>query len=123
MKVLIIAAHGSRKETSNNEVAELAGRLAEKTKERFDRVTHAFLQFADPLLETTLDTVANQGAQTVTIFPLFIGSGSHIREDIPNLVEQARKNHPQVNFRLTRHLGQIPAIEELILSEAIPEPD
>ena len=73
MKVLVIAAHGSRKASSNLEVEKLAERLAGKLKNSFEKVTHAFLQFADPLLETVLDDLAKEGAVKIVVFPFFIG--------------------------------------------------
>ena len=116
MKTLIIAAHGSRKQASNIEVERLAGRLAGKLSDRFDRVIPAFLQFADPLLEDVLQTAAKDGGQVV-VFPFFIGSGSHILEDIPALVSQAGLDHPEVEFILARHLGKLESIDRIIIDE------
>ena len=117
MKVLVIAAHGSRKKESNIEVEKLAIRLAQKFDNQFDKVVHAFLQIADPLLETTLTKWVKEGATHMVIFPFFIGSGSHILEDIPNLVKKAKQTNPQVEFILTRQLGKIEAIDEVIINE------
>jgi sirohydrochlorin ferrochelatase len=119
LKILVIAAHGSRKTTSNLEVEELTKRLASQLSDHFDRVVHAFLQMADPLLETTLDHLAQNGASHIVVFPFFIGSGSHIIEDIPQLIEKARQAYPAIDFTLTRHLGGIQAIETIIVDEVI----
>ncbi len=119
VNVLIIAAHGSRKNESNLEVEKLARRLEEKLNHRFDRVIHAFLQIADPLLEAVLKDLMNHGVSRVVVFPFFIGSGSHILEDIPNLVNAAAKAHPKVEFKLTRQLGKIPAIDDVIINEVL----
>ena len=118
VKVLLIAAHGSRKKESNLEVAQLSQNLATRLKDSFDHVTYGFLQFADPVLETRLDELAKDGAEQVVVFPFFIGSGSHIKEDIPMLVDQAAKKHSQVRFVLTCHLGKLKAVEEIIAHEA-----
>lgn len=117
MKALIIAAHGSRRKESNMEVAALAGRLAKKAAGTFDLVDHAFLQFAEPLLETRLEEVASKGARDIVVFPLFIASGSHILVDIPDVVQRVKAVHPHVVFRITDHLGKLPAVEEIILDQ------
>ena len=122
INTLIIAAHGSRKKASNIEVEKLVQRLAGQVTDpdfpgRFDRVMHAFLQLADPLLETALKQAVADGAAKVVVFPFFIGSGSHILEDIPALVEGVRSTHPEVEFVLTRHLGKLAAIEQVIIDE------
>lgn len=119
MKALIIAAHGSRKNESNLEIASLAERISKKSKGSFDIITHAFLQLADPLLENMMDKLVAKGATTIVIFPFFIGSGSHILVDIPELVKTAQSTHDHVEFKLTRHLGKIEAIEDVILHEVM----
>ena len=119
MKALIIAAHGSRKKESNLEVASLAARVLEKAKGSFETVDHAFLQMADPFLENKIDELVQKGATKIVIFPFFIGSGSHILVDIPKLVKQAQLTYKHVEFKLTRHLGKIEAIEDVIIHEVI----
>lgn len=117
MKILIIAAHGSRKASSNKEVEALAKRLKNKLTGRFDTVVHAFLQFADPLLAPTLERLAKQKPSQMVVFPFFIGAGSHITEDIPELVEKIKTNFPDIDLKLTRHLGAIGSIEDVIINE------
>ena len=119
MKALIIAAHGSRKKESNLEVASLVERVSKKAKESFEMIEHAFLQMADPLLEKKINEMVQKGATKIVIFPFFIGSGSHILVDIPELVKKAQKTHNHVEFKLTRHLGKIEAIEDVIIHEVI----
>lgn len=117
VKALIIAAHGSRKKESSEEVAILAQRVSQRVKGSFDIVEHAFLQFAEPLLETKIDELVKKGAKKIVIFPFFIASGSHILSDIPALVKKAGATHETVEFHVTRHLGKIEAIEEVIIHE------
>ncbi|MBU1195155.1 MAG: CbiX/SirB N-terminal domain-containing protein [Proteobacteria bacterium] len=117
MKALIIAAHGSRKKESNLEVAALVARLSQKVKGKFDIIEFAFLQMAEPLLETRLAQLAQTGVKQLVIFPLFIASGSHITMDIPQLVQKARDAYPEMDIRVTDHLGKIPAIEDVIIRE------
>lgn len=119
MKALIIAAHGSRKKESNLEVASLAARVLEKAKKSFEVVEYAFLQFADPLLEMRIDELVQKGATKIVIFPFFIGSGHHILVDMPELIKKAQLTYQQVEFKLTRHLGKIEAIEDIILHEVM----
>ena len=117
MNILIIAAHGSRKETSNREVVALAQKLSQKLGSQFDRVEPAFLQIAQPNLANTLESMALMKPSKIVVFPFFIGSGSHITADIPDLMEQVQKKFPDVGFHLTQHLGKLEAIEDVIASE------
>ncbi len=119
MKALIIAAHGSRKEESNMEVASLADRLSKKATGSFGFVDHAFLQFAEPLLEEKIGELAKKGAKKIVIFPFFIAAGSHILKDIPEVVKKAQNAYADIDFKITDHLGKIQAVEEIILKEVM----
>ncbi|MCF6248031.1 MAG: CbiX/SirB N-terminal domain-containing protein [Desulfobacula sp.] len=117
MKCLIIAAHGSRKKESNQELVSLTARVAIKLKKNFDRVEHAFLQFGEPLIEEQIENLIDDGARKIVIFPFFIGSGSHILVDIPDLVKSVQQKYGHIEFKITRHLGKISAIEDVIVNE------
>lgn len=121
MKTIILAAHGSRQKASAAEVAALAKKLDKKVKTSgshdIHQVVHAFLQFCDPSLETVIQELADSGVNEMVIFPFFISAGSHVQKDIPRAVETARQKHPHVRFHITRHLGILDAVEDLILGE------
>ena len=117
MKILIIAAHGSRKKESAREVGALAAKVAEKAGTAFDRVVHGFLQFSEPLLPGVIDDAVVGGACDIVVFPFFISAGSHILSDIPELVADAGRRYPDVKFTIARHLGAVDGVEELILGE------
>ena len=121
MKTVIVAAHGSRRKSSAAEVAALAKKLDAKVKTDgstdIQQVVHAFLQFCDPSLETVIQELADSGVDEIVIFPFFISAGSHVQTDIPRAVETARHKHPGVRFHITRHLGILDAVEDLILEE------
>lgn len=119
MKALIIAAHGSRKQESNAEVAALADRLAKKATGSFQVVEHAFLQFTEPLLGQKIEALALKGVKQIVIFPFFIASGSHILSDIPEVIRHAGAIYKDIDFKITRHLGIIEAVEEIILREVM----
>jgi sirohydrochlorin ferrochelatase len=119
MKALIIVAHGSRKTESNSEVAELAIRLSPKATAWFNRVEYSFLQFAEPFLESKIQELAAEGAKQITIFPLFIAAGSHVLNDIPQIVEKVKKDYSGLDIKISTHLGKIKAIDEIILKEVM----
>jgi len=131
MNALIIVAHGSRNKESARQVAALCKKLSDKAesfadqhggaRKKFDRVAHAFLQFASPGLEETIEDLVQQGAQKIIVFPFFIAAGSHLLTDIPEAIEAAQKTYPGVAFSITRHLGAIDAIQEIILNEVMTQ--
>jgi sirohydrochlorin cobaltochelatase len=126
VNALIVVAHGSRNKKSAEQVTALCQKISEKARNlsaqnKFDRVTHAFLQFASPLLGDTIDDLVQKGARRIIVFPLFIAAGSHLLKDIPEAVEAAGKTYPGVVFSITQHLGGIAAIEDIILDEVMAD--
>ena len=50
MKALVIIAHGSRRDESNNEIEYLTNEVRELVKNEFEIVEYSFLEMAKPLL-------------------------------------------------------------------------
>lgn len=117
MKALIIAAHGSRLDESNGEVIALAGEIERSTKDRFDFVRCAFLQFTTPGLQAVVESLVAEGVTRIVVFPYFIAAGSHVSRGIPALIEKAAEGNPGIEFCLTPHLGTFKGMKDLILKE------
>jgi sirohydrochlorin cobaltochelatase len=118
MTGLLVVAHGSRKQASNDEVLALANRIEAIADGVFNWVRCAFVQFAAPTFETQIEDLVQCGASTIVVYPHFLGSGSHVSKDIPQLVKAAGELYPHVQIRITPHLGKIDGIQRLILNQA-----
>jgi len=104
MKALLIVAHGSRREASNQEVRELSQLLA-KSQSGFDFVDSAFLEIAEPSIPTGLERCIERGAREIIVLPHFLAAGRHVIEDIPAEVAPVETRYPDVSVRITPHLG------------------
>jgi sirohydrochlorin ferrochelatase len=116
MHVLLLIAHGSRREASNQEVRELAARLEQIAGDRFDRVIPAFLELAEPDIPTGIDLCVESGARTVTAVPYFLSAGRHVAEDIPAELEKGRLKHRAVTVHLSDYLGKHASVPDLLLA-------
>lgn len=114
MRCLLIAAHGSRREQSNQEVRALAAQLRSQLGVEIDRIECCFLELAEPDIPTALDQAAAAGADTVILLPYFLSAGRHVAEDIPAIVAAARDRHPALDIQLTPYLGQAQELLPLI---------
>ncbi len=114
MKALLLVAHGSRREASNEEVTALARRLDEALGESFDIVETAFLELAPPSIPDGIRCCINQGARSVVVVPYFLAAGTHVVNDIPALVEEAGRVHPEADITVTPHIGASPLMADLI---------
>lgn len=115
-EALLLIAHGSRHEASNDEVRALTARLRELAGDRFELVDCAFLELAEPSIPDGIQRLIDGGARSVTVLPYFLAAGRHITEDVPALVEEKRAEHPEVDIRIAPYLGTSDEIPRLLLS-------
>ena len=125
MKALIILAHGSRKQESNQEIEILTNDVRALIKKHFDRdirlqfsiVDYAFLEIAEPSLTNSIEKVVSKNISEITIFPYFLNSGVHIKNDIPNIVKNARSKHPGCKFIILPPIGSYKEMPKIILKQ------
>ena len=116
MKALLLVAHGSRRESSNQEVRDLAVRLADRSAGRFGHVGCAFLEIAEPLIPEGIQQCIDRGADAVIVLPYFLSAGRHVVEDIPNDVAVKQAEHPEVDIRIAPYLGSVEGVIDLLLA-------
>lgn len=116
---LLIVAHGSRRQASNDEVRALASRLRVANHPGIGDVEVAFLELAEPSIAEGLATCASKGAREIIVFPYFLAAGTHVAVDIPEEIAAFRKQQPRVAVTLTPHLGAAPSLPIAIMGLAL----
>ena len=119
MHALLLIAHGSRREASNQEVRELVARLELTVGDRFDCVIPAFFELAEPDIPTGVDPCVESGATTVTAAPYFLSAGRHVAIDIPAELDKAARKHEAIKLLQSDYLGKHKTIPELLLALAL----
>ncbi len=118
MNALIILAHGSRRQESNQEIIALAQRVKMHANNQFKIVEHAYLEIANPDLLQCIDKTIKDGAIDITVLPYFLNSGNHVIRDIPEIVETAKHQHTNCEFRISAFIGMHAGMPELVLKQA-----
>ena len=118
MKSLLIIAHGSRREKSNEEVRALAERVSQLEETGFDAVIAGFLELAEPSIPDGLEACINRGAKEVVVFPYFLAAGRHVVEDIPEEIAPIVAKYPDVSVHIAPHLGMAIELPEIIINTA-----
>ncbi|MFC6824913.1 CbiX/SirB N-terminal domain-containing protein [Halopelagius fulvigenes] len=109
-EAVLLVGHGSRREKSNEQVrtlaAELEGRLGVP-------VDAGFLELAKPAIP---DAIAGLAASVsrVTVVQLSLFAASHVKNDVPLAVREARSDHPELAIRAGAHLGVHPALVDIL---------
>jgi len=123
MKAIILLSHGSKSLASQAEVAELGRRIAREGECAY--VQHAYLDTAEPLFADAVKQLIMRGAQEIVVVLHFLNSGNHVTRDVPDLVNEARKQYPEVVFHVTRPVGLHPVMPALcsdLIREVLTQP-
>ena len=118
MKSLLLVAHGSRREASNEEIRQLTAHLEEQAGDRYQSVSCAFLELAEPSIPDGIEACIKQGAQEVIVLPYFLSAGRHVQEDIPREVAVKQQEYPNIPIQVAPYLGSAEGITELLLGVA-----
>lgn len=112
-KALLIVDHGTRSESANQRFADFTDGVARKRPDWI--VTHAHMELSEPSFAVGIDALAQQGVKEILVHLHFLGHGYHIRETIPELLEEARTRHPQICITTTQPLGDDPRLVDIVL--------
>jgi len=122
---IIVIAHGSRGDGADVEITleEIINGIRPSLAPEAEIIS-ATLQFNRPTLHQAVDSLADKGAKKIIIAPYFLFPGRHITEDIPEILEELKKQYPAVNFSVTDNLGLDDSLIELMtrrIIKAAPE--
>ena len=79
-----------------------------------DAVALAFLERQQPSLEDAAAGLIRSGASTITVIPMFLGIGGHLKKDLPLLIEAMRARWADIEFRLTAPIGESELVANVI---------
>jgi sirohydrochlorin cobaltochelatase len=113
MKTLVVLAHGSKVEKSNQEVECLANALSTLLPE-FERVETCFLELATPKFSDMLEHLAQESVGDITVYPHFLAEGRHVRDDVPSILDSFERSNPKINVTLKPYLGDWSGLAEFI---------
>lgn len=121
-RMLLIIAHGSRREVSSDEVRALAVRLRTEPGAGFDDVVAAVLEVAtfDSGRARVLPAARCARGRGVSASP---GGRRHVADDIPAAVAAFHHQYPGMAVTVTAHLGfsdLLPCAILRVASDAVP---
>lgn len=117
-RALIIVDHGSVVDDANDMLAQVIQMLREDDECNFEIVRFSHMELAEPTISQAFDACVADGAEEIIVHPYFLFPGKHSTQDIPNMVKEAAKKHPEVSYRVTDPLGLHNKIVEVVLERA-----
>ena len=115
MKCLLLIAHGSRRQSANDEIIRLAERVAEQEDSGYAAVVPAFLEIATPTIHDGIHRCVEMGADHIVVMPYFLAAGNHVNKDIPGEIACAQAGAPDVKIEMSQYLGASEAMAGLVL--------
>ena len=86
---LVLFGHGARDVRWREPFDQLLRMVAARHQ---GPVSLAFLEMMEPDLTGAVRALVSKGATRVVVVPLFLGTGGHIRRDLPLLIDAAATN-------------------------------
>ena len=114
MTAVLLIAHGSRRVEANQELHDLAVRIA--ATGRFPIVESAFLELAEPDIAAGGTRCVERGAGKVVMVPFFLSMGVHLTRDLTAAREELIERYPGVTFELGPPLGPHALLDRLVLT-------
>lgn len=119
---IILLAHGSR----DKRWCETFEALAGPTLQAVNGSTVAYMELAEPSLETVVYEAVAKGIYEFTVVPLFLAAGRHLRKDVPAKLE-ALETSTGASIHLCPPIGENPllgqAIKDVVVSQLSQEID
>ena len=112
MRGIVLFAHGSRDPEWARPFEAIRARIGASRPEC--PVELAYLDFMRPTLEEAIASLVEGGAPAITVFPLFMAQGGHLKQDLPRILDAIRASHPRVPIALETAIGEVPEILEAI---------
>lgn len=83
------------------------------------RVELAFLEFISPSLDESMAALIGDGVLNITLLPLFIAPGGHLKHDLPLMLGRLKQKYPTLQIALEPTVGELPAVQDAITRYAL----
>ena len=114
---LILFAHGARDPDWAEPMRRVCAFVREQAPDR--RVELAFLEFMTPELRECAELLLGEGFERIVVLPMFIARGGHLKRDVPLLLDELRRCHPQVQFELGAAVGEADSVVQAMARHAL----
>jgi sirohydrochlorin cobaltochelatase len=112
MRGIVLFAHGARDPEWARPFEAIRDCVRRQRPEH--PIELAYLEIMSPTLEQAIDALAREGASAITVFPLFMAQGGHLKQDLPRILGDIRALHPHIPIALESAIGDVPEIIEAI---------
>ena len=108
MKGILLFGHGAR----NPDWARPFERIEAAIRQRAPQtpVHCGFLELMRPTFDEAVDALVAAGVCQISVVPIFMAAGSHIKKDLPQMAASAMDRHPAIEITLAPPVGESDAV-------------
>lgn len=117
MQGLILLAHGARDPRWAQALHQLAARIRAHRPTLALRT--AFLEHQAPDLDGATAELVGMGCTRIALLPAFIGMGSHLRQQLPRLLDGLQQRHPGLELVAHAALLEAAAVQQAAAEHAL----
>ena len=116
---ILLFAHGARDPSWAEPFRRIAARLG--AKQSGLRVELAFLEIMQPDLASAVAGMAGEGIGHITVIPLFLAQGGHLKQDLPRLLADIRSRHRALQIDVANAIGDSEDLTDAIADWAFAQ--
>jgi sirohydrochlorin cobaltochelatase len=116
---LILFAHGSRDPKWAEPFKAIQSLIRAQAPDL--PVELAYLELMQPGIQECLTSLVKQGVKRVSVVPIFLAAGRHLREDLPALIAPVQSQFPDLEINVTAPIGDIPEFQAAIATLALAQ--
>ena len=75
-----------------------------------ERIVLAFLELMRPSLPECAAALHGEGVRSLRVVPVFLGSGAHLKDDLPRLVAAIHGEFPDLQIAVEPPIGEQPEV-------------
>lgn len=109
---LVLFAHGARDAQWSEPFRALQRAVSARRSDL--TVELAFLELMEPALGDCVSRLAGGGHRRITIAPLFLAQGGHLKKDLPRLLKNLGAKHPSVEIKMLPSIGEVTELLDAI---------
>jgi len=104
----ILFAHGARDPEWARPFQQLVIELGELLPG--ERIALAYLDLMSPSLAACAASLHGEGVRSLRVVPVFLGSGGHLKEDLPKLIAAIGARYQDLEITVAPPIGEQPEV-------------
>jgi sirohydrochlorin cobaltochelatase len=117
MHGILLFAHGARDPSWAQPFEAIAAHMRQAAPH--SPVALAYLELMQPDINVAAEKLIAQGCRSLTVVPLFLGAGGHVRRDLPERVARLQAAHPAVHIVATCAIGEADSVVHALADAAL----